>query len=456
MAKFKKTVQIEDVHRVKRPGIGYVYVGRISIGDLAEALADGDLRYAPKYQRGMKQSDDNSFDSDTLLEITNDKLEIQVKRAEAMAAKYLMALKADPDRMLFNPDVIWNARLDPDRMPEYDQKSRILTVRTTITIPDSAHRHYAYYLLAQWASNPDSIPDDVPVSEDGESISSGELEQLIQSFDPHNEEDSAVLVQVFNVSKEQEGWLFDEYNVEGKRPSNAASIDMYSDKTASRRFVTALMDKCPIFDRNEIEVRSNTIAPASRKLTTIATLDAAIKPYSKRLLELEKEKDGKAKYADLIDFFSHFYTEIASHVPEFQPTASGKARQDLRKRSFAISNILYFPLFRLAFDLWTKYSKQGVDWKQEQEWRDGIARITGEVTAEIGGAKVKVPVMARDALDEGWHGNPAWQGKILVQKFDGSGQPQGWSLSSTRQTRDSAFHYLSQVAGVDLLSKAQK
>lgn len=456
MAKFKKTVQIEDVHRVKRPGIGYVYVGRISIGELAEALVDGDLRYAPKYQRGMKPHDENVFDNDTLLEITNDKLEIQVKRAEAMAAKYLMALKDVPDRMLFNPDVIWNARLDTDRMPEYDAKSRTLTVRTTITIPDSAHRHYAYYLLAQWAANPEAIPDDVVISEDGDSISSGELEELIQGFDPDNDEESAVLVQVFNVSKEQEGWLFDEYNVEGKKPSNAASIDMYSDKTATRRFVTALMEKCPIFHRDEIEVRSNTIAPASRKLTTIATLDAAIKPYSKRLLTLEKDKEGKAKVADLVEFFSHFYAEIASHVPEFQPTASGKARQDLRKKSFAISNILYFPLFRLAFDLWEKYTTQGIDWKTVQEWKDGIARMTGDVEVTIDGAKMKVPVMARDALEEGWHGNPNWQGKILVQKFDSSGEPQGWSLSSTRQTRDSAFHYLAQIAGVDLPGKTKK
>lgn len=455
MAKFKKTVAIEDVHRIKRPGIGHVYVGRISIGDLAEALADGDLRYAPKYQRGMKQSDDNYFDSETLLEITNERLEIQVKRAEAMAAKYLIALGDDPERVLFNPDVIWNARYDPERQPEYDAKQRVLTVRTTITIPDSAHRHYAYYLLWKWAANPESIPEDITLSaDDGESISSGDLEKLIQNFDPFDDEESAVLVQVFNVSKEREGWLFDEYNVEGKRPSNAASIDMFSDKTASRRFVMALMERCAIFDRNEVEVRSNTIAPASRKLTTIATLDAAIKPYSKRLLVLEKDK---RKHADLVDFFVHFYAEIATHIPEFQPTASGKARQDLRKRSFAIANIIYFPLFRLAFDLWEKYSQGGIDWRTEQEWRDGIARITGKtkVTQEDGSV-IEVPVMARDSDEPGWTGNPAWQGKILTQKFDSQGQAQGWSLSSTRQTRDAAFHYLAQVAGVDLPGKSKK
>lgn len=126
-----------------------------------------------------------------------------------------------------------------------------------------------------------------------------------------------------------------------------------------------------------------------------------------------------------------------------------------------MSNILYFPLFRLAFDLWEKYAEEGINWRQEKEWNDGIARLNGKVEAEIETKpgkkeKIQVPVMARDSDQEGWYGNPAWQGKILVQKFDNQGQPQGWSLSSTRQTRDSAFHYLAQIAAVDLPSKAKK
>ena len=38
MAMFTKNVVIGDVHRVKRPGIGAVFVGKITIGDLAQAL----------------------------------------------------------------------------------------------------------------------------------------------------------------------------------------------------------------------------------------------------------------------------------------------------------------------------------------------------------------------------------------------------------------------------------
>jgi hypothetical protein len=457
MPKFKKNVEIDGVDRIKRPGLGYVYKGRISIGELAEGLIAGDIKYAPKYQRGPKRSDDDDdFDSQTLLDITSDKLKIEHGRAAAMAAKYLMGLIDDSHREFYNPEIIWNARQEEHR-PQlgYVAKTRLLTVHSTITVPDSAHRHFAYYLLYKWHQDPDTVPDEVMVSEDGEVIDAGDLRKLLDSFDPFDEETSSVFATIFNVPADHEGRLFDEYNVEGKKPSTAASIDMYADKTASRRFVDALMKKCPIFDRYEVETRANTIAAASRKITTIATLDVAIKPFNKRLLELEK---SKKVYNDLVDFFSHFYTEWAVHYPEFQPTASGKARQDLRTRSFAMSNIIFFPMFRLAFELWSKYTKNGVNWRAENEWREAIARLAGDITKAITTEdgktkKLTVPVMARDYKDEDGnlvHGNPDWQGKILIQQFDQSGNPRGWSLSSTRQTRDAAYHYLVSIAKVDL------
>jgi Pyridine nucleotide-disulphide oxidoreductase len=47
-------------------------------------------------------------------------------------------------------------------------------------------------------------------------------------------------------------------------------------------------------------------------------------------------------------------------------------------------------------------------------------------------------------------GNPAWQGKILIRRFDRNGKPTGWSPSSTRQSRDAAYHYLTEVRGPDI------
>ena len=322
-------------------------------------------------------------------------------------------------------------------------------MHSTITIPDSAHRHYACYLLYKWHEDPDSIPDEVVIAEDGDAIDGGQLREAIKQFDPFEEEHSSVFVTIFNVPADHEGRLFDEYNVEGKKPSTAAAIDMFSDKTASRRFVDALMKACPIFDRYEIEMRANTIAAASRKITTVATLDVASKQFQKRLLELEK---NKSLYADLVDFFSHFYSEWATHYTEFQPTASGRARQQLRTVSFAMSNIMLFPMFRMAFALWEKYTRDGTDWRSDKLWRDGLARLAGNVEAKIDGKTIQVPVMARDYTDDQGdliHGNPAWRGLILIQQFDQNGNPRGWSLSSTRQTRDAAYHYLTRVAGLN-------
>lgn len=453
MPKFTKNVVIEGVDRIWRPGIGYVYKGRISIGDLALALINGDIKYAPKYQRGPKPSDDNDFDAHTLLQITDPNLDISEARAEAMAAKYLLGLQDHKHREFYNPDVMWNARLDPEfEELVYNAAKRTLTAHGVFTIPDSAHRHFADFLLYKWWKDPDSIPDEVVIAEDGESIDGGELQKWIKNFDPFDEEKSSTFVTIFNVPADHEGRLFDEYNVEGKKPSTSASIDMYSEKTASRRFVAALMKKCPIFDRAEIEMRRNTIGKASRKITTVATLDTAIKPFSKKLLEFE---NNKALHDDLVDFYSHFYTEWAVHVPEFQPTASGKARQELRKTSYAMSNILFFPMFRLAFELWEKYTKAGADWHSETEWKDALAKLAGDVTTkDETGKKVTIPVMARES-DES-DGNPDWQGKILIQQFDPNGKPKGWSLSSTRQTRDAAYHYLVQVSGVALPTKKTK
>lgn len=453
MPKFVTNVLIEGVDRIWRPGIGYVYKGRISIGDLAEALLNGQIKYAPKYQRGQKPSDDNDFTEKTLLDISDPTLAIERKRAEAMAAKYLVPLSDGADRELYNPDIIWNARKEPNRPePDYTPSKRTLTVHSTITIPDSAHRHYMNYLLYKWHLDPDSVPEEVVIAEDGQMLEGDDLRKALEAFDPFNEDKSSVFVTIFNVPPDHEGRLFDEYNVEGKKPSTGAAIDMFSEKTASRRFVDALMKKCPIFERTEIEMRGSTIAAASRKITTSSTLDVAIKPFQKRLLVLE---ENKTVYADLIDFFSHFYSEWAVHFPAFQPTASGKARSELRKTSFAMSNIMFFPMFRLAFELWEKYREAGIDWRSENEWRDALSRLAGDVaTTTADGQHLTVPLMARES-DESI-GNPDWHGLILIQQFDRAGQPKGWSLSSTRQTRDAAYHYLVKHAQVNLPTRKVK
>jgi hypothetical protein len=354
----------------------------------------------------------------------------------------------------FNVDVIWNVRQNGRRTLEYHPESRSLTAHSAITIPDSAHRHFMCYLLKIWKDDPAEIPDQVEISDDGRTVDQLAILKMLDKWDPFNPETSSVFVEVYNISPEYEGKLFDEYNVEGKKPTAGAAIDMHPTKTASRRFVTDLMKQCPIFERGEIEIRRSTIAKGSRKITTLATLDSAIRPFQRDLLTIQHDKP---LYQDLLDFFSSFYSEWASHYTEFQPLTDGKPRQDLRESSFAISNIMFFPMFRLAFELWQKYTKAGTNWHAEQEWRDALAKIAGNVsTTDQNGNPYTGPVMARDHRDASgnfWAGNPDWQGLTLIQQFDQHGNPTGWSLSSTRQTRDAAYHYLVRVAGLSLPKK---
>src|SRR5438128_342881 len=57
-------ITLEDVHRVRRPGIDYVYTGPITVGQLYQGLSDGLIRYSPRYQRGFRQSPDADEDWD--------------------------------------------------------------------------------------------------------------------------------------------------------------------------------------------------------------------------------------------------------------------------------------------------------------------------------------------------------------------------------------------------------
>jgi len=197
------------------------------------------------------------------------------------------------------------------------------------------------------------IPESVEVSADGNTITQEEIKSLLKYLKP-DADDAEVFVEVFNLNKIQEGRLFNELNMEEKKPSNAVSIDMFPDKSADRRFVSKLMSSCGIFGSDEMKRHFNAIAEKSRKLTTNVTLTSAIKPYSRELLKLERDY---SVYADLISFFCECYKEWSNHFPVFKPMASGDDRQDLRENSFAASNIMFFPMFRLAWELCNKYRK---------------------------------------------------------------------------------------------------
>jgi hypothetical protein len=426
------TTELTDVTVIQRRGIGPVYRATISLNDLYFAIRQAVIRYSPRYQRGYeKWGEALETDLDMLVPITDGQLQISNARAQMMAVKYLRG-------RLFTSHITWNARREPGLPePDFDDEQNSLRINSPITVPDTAHRHRAYYWLVHWKQNPDELPETVEI-DGGEQVRREEIEDLLENFDPEQE---FIHCDVYVLNAEDEGRLYDEFNADLKAPSTAVAITLNPTKTPSRRFVKALMETSKLFSPDEVETRGNTIGSKSRKLTTIATLEAAARNMTKgaKLAELE---DDRATYEDLVGFFGSFFEEWAQHFKVFRPGTTGPERHQFRDESFALSNLLFHPLFKLGYELWDEMRANDEDWRLDSNWKDGLARLAGSVEAPDPdtGQPVKVPVMSRK--------NPEWVGRILVPRFNADGERVGYIVSSTRQTRDAAYAYLREVAGI--------
>jgi hypothetical protein len=99
---------------------------------------------------------------------------------------------------------------------------------------------------------------------------------------------------------------------------------------------------------------------------------------------------------------------------ETHPKATRETRQKARSETFAVSNIMFHPLFELAKNFWLSYDAQKKDWTKATEWKTAIAKIAGKVAldGEKKGAG-SIEVMSRK--------NPAWVGRIVIQQYGPSG-----------------------------------
>lgn len=425
-------ITLHDVRRVSRPeSIGFVYRAELSFEELFNLIRFNRIQYSPRYQRGFaKREDRTDIEFDQLLSITDDRAQIDMKRAIEMAVKFLTG-------QLYTVNIVWNARREDDVDLVYDPERHRLEVDTTIVVPDTAHRHLFVYLLVLWKKDPERVPAAVTIFEGSVELSRDDIWDLLDGFDP---EDTYLFCDVYNIPAEQEGHLYDEFNSESKKPSSATAIDQYVTKTPARRLLKALMEQTTVFERDEIETRFNTIAGKSRKLTTNATIVAAIKGMVRNPRDLAVLESDAERWEDLIEFFDQFFLEWAGHFPEFEPGTEHGPRQALRARSFALSNIMMHPLFKLVYDLWSDYDRNDEDWRIEDSWRDVVAKIAGKrtVTDRDTDEQITVNVMDRD--------NPDWRERILVPQYGPDGRVQKWQLTSTRQTRAAAYAYLREVA----------
>ncbi len=437
---------ISDVTKIVRPGVGPVYRAVVPMSTVYEMLRDGYIKYSPKYQRGFQPGvvdSKSAGDFEELLPFDNSEIQVKESRSAEIAVKYLLgssnrriggAIKA-----LYSADLTWNARRDEDRpAPTYDEDTRELSVRSMITVPDSAHRHRAYYLLGRWLAHPSDVPARVDV--DGTGVPRSDILDLLDQVDLSDESVHSTFVTIYNLDAEREGYLYDEFNSDAKPPAGAKAIALNPEKTPSRRFVQRLMLTSSVFEAPEIETERNSIGSKSRKLTTNATLVAAA-DQQKKLLE-KLELDGQEhRYDDLVDFVAEFFEEWASHFPAFLPGQSADFRHRFRSESYALSNIMFHPLFEFAFEIWSKHDAAGSNWRANDGWRDAIARIAGTTNErdDETGEHVETDVMSKL--------NPAWRGRIQVKTLNKDGTV-GWSLSSTRQTRIAAYDYLARIAGI--------
>jgi len=434
MSQLVATTQLTDVTHIDRRGIGPVYRATISLDQLYGAMRRAVIRYSPRYQRGFRKWGEMSEDDlDVLLPIADKDLQISNDRAAMMAVKYLQG-------RLYTSHITWNARRE-EGMPEpdFDDELSTLNIESTITVPDTAHRHRAYYLLVHWTLHPDEIPETVDV--DGTKVTGEEIKsRLDDPEEPFTPAEEFIHCDVYVLDEAAEGYLYDEFNADAKPVATAVAISHNPTKTPSRRFMSALMNSSTLFSADEVETRGNTIGSKSRKLVTNATLDAAAKTMCKADELVELEQDPEA-YNDLVAFIGAFFEEWARHFPEFLPGKSAAERHLLRDRSLALSNLMFHPLMRLGYDLWRGHFENDEDWRLEDDWKNVLALLGGSVETEDPDTnkKIKTAVMGRD--------NPDWRGRILVPRFDDDGNRRGFVLSSTRQTRDAAYAYLREVAG---------
>ncbi|MBS1868303.1 MAG: hypothetical protein JSS99_01425 [Actinobacteria bacterium] len=437
MPLLSSNITLNDVRRVHRPqSIGHVYRAELSFEELFHLIHYNRVQYSPRYQRGFsKREDRHDLEFDQLLSITDDRAQIDPRRSEEMAMKFLTG-------RLYSVNIVWNARRDDDADLRYDPERHTLDIDTAIVVPDTAHRHLFGYKLVLWKKDPERVPARISIFEGSMEFGREEIWDLLDDFEPA---DTYLFCDVYNVTAEQEGELYDEFNSEAKKPSSATAIAQYEDKTPARRLMRALMERTSVLGRDEIETRFNTIAAKSRKLTTNATIVAAIKGMVRGPRDLAALEADTERWNDLIEFFDQFFLEWAGHFPEFEPGTDYGPRQTLRTESFALSNIIMHPLFKLAYDLWSDYDRNDEDWRLDPTWKDALARLSGKVTVTDPETdkQVTVKVMDRD--------NPEWRERILVPRYGPEGIEK-WELSSTRQTRAAAYAYLRDAAGLEPLT----
>lgn len=406
------------------------YKGTITLAELNKSMTIPYVLYCPANQRGLYDKDfpDKSieYDYNELYPINYKNLLLEQNKVYEMA---ILLLQGE----LVDSSVLWNVRKSTDYQTlAYDENQRCLNISGTITVPDSAHRHKAYLTLFDWQNNPNIIPKKVKISSKEITITKEEIVQLIKdNFDPNKK----IFVTILNVFPEKEGEIFRQMNMLTKKASAAQMIRVVPDLNPTTRFIRRLSEQCFIFNVDEIETNRTTIHKDSRKLVPISTLATAIKPFSGDLAIYEKYENI---YCDLVNFIDNFFSRLADFYKEMAPKASSEDRHKSRKQRYIISNIMFIPLFRIAFELWARYNSAYRNWTNDAYYIRVIENLTKDIIInDDNHMTIKVNIMSKD--------NKQWIGKIANDKLQ---------ITNNRLSQNMAYEYLSHECNLESIKES--
>src|SRR5438094_3551001 len=137
MSTLSTPILLEDVTRIPRRGMPWVYRAALSIEDIYKAVKRGKIKYSPVYQRGYKRSELENIKKDEwarLLDLNHPKLDLDPNKSMAMAVKYLLG-------RLYTSHLTWNVRDGRGAgEPDFDAPNRTLKLDDVdVTVPDTAH-----------------------------------------------------------------------------------------------------------------------------------------------------------------------------------------------------------------------------------------------------------------------------------------------------------------------------
>lgn len=285
-----------------------------------------------------------------------------------------------------------------------------------------------------WKKDASQVPNSVEV--DRRTVRRQDIIALLSDFDPRQ---TYANVKIYEVPEEVEGKIFYQANNLTRVAATSVGLDLTRGLTPESRFIYTLMERSPVLAEAEVERRFTKIGDKSRKVTTISTLVESAKVMNARLQYLERSDEFK--YFELIDFVAAFIDEYARHYPEWLQSATMQERQQLRQRSFAMSNIMVHGLFRLAFRLFEDMEKESKDWRGEAGWKASVAKLARKLEIEADDGRL----ITIDPMDQR---NPAWRGRILTERVSRKTGQTAWDVVNRRQTRQAAYEYLCDLAGV--------